>query len=73
MFRRKKRLSPTDPEFAERFNALMNDPERMAQAEKRRENLENMLNTPMRWYHKLPYWIVFALIAYGIGKLIGLL
>jgi len=73
MFKKKKRLSPTDPEFAERFNALMNDPERMTQAEKHRENLENMLNTPMRWYQKLPYWIVFGLIIYGLGKLVGIL
>jgi hypothetical protein len=72
MFKRKKRLSPSDPEFTERFHALMNDPEFMAQAEKRRENLENMLNTPMRWYHKLPYWIVFGLIIYGISKLFGI-
>lgn len=71
MFNRKKRLKPTDPEFAENFRALMNDPVYQGKLAKRSEDFNRMLNTPMRWYHKLPYWIIFGLIIYGVGKLIG--
>ena len=40
--------------------------------DQRRENLEHLLNSPMRWYHKLPWWILLGLIAYGLGKLFGI-
>jgi len=36
------------------------------------EDMERLLNSRMRWYHKLPYWIVFGLILYGVGKLFGI-
>jgi hypothetical protein len=62
-----------DEAYLKRLNESLNDPESQAKANQRRENLEHLLNSPMRWYHKVPYWIVFAIIAYGIGKLIGLL
>ena len=66
---KKKKLAKSDPEYSQRLNELLHDPERIAKAEKRREDFEHMLNTPMRWYHKLPYWIVLCLILYGLGKL----
>jgi hypothetical protein len=72
MSERKKKLSKSDPEYAARLNELLNDPERQAKAAQRREDLDQLLNSPMRWYHKLPYWIVLGLIGYGIGKLFGL-
>ena len=71
MFKRKKRLSPGDPEFTAKFNKLWNDPDYQAKMAKRTADFENMINTPMRWYHKLPYWIVLGLICYGIAKLFG--
>jgi hypothetical protein len=68
---KKKKISLSDPEFTKRFNALMDDPEYRAKMAKRNSDFENMVNTPMRWYHKLPYWIVLGLICYGLAKLFG--
>ena len=67
----RKKFSKSDPEYAKRLNELLNDPEYLSKSAKRREELERMVNTPMRWYQKLPYWLVFVLIIYGLGKLVG--
>ena len=71
MFKRKKKISKSDPEYFERLNEILNDPEWRAKSAKRSEDFERLLNTPMRWYHKLPYWLVIVLIFYGLGKLLG--
>lgn len=37
-----------------------------------RDDFERMMNTQMKWFHKLPYWLLLVLIALGLGKLLGL-
>jgi hypothetical protein len=37
------------------------------------EEWEEYINTPMKARHKLPWWILLGLIAFGIVKLIGLI
>jgi hypothetical protein len=33
------------------------------------EEWEQFANDPMRWYHKLPWWVLFGVVIYGLGRL----
>jgi hypothetical protein len=50
-------------------NATMNEND--AKMAKRTADFEDMLNSPMRWYHKLPYWIVLGLICFVHTRIIA--
>jgi hypothetical protein len=69
MFKRKPRLDINSEEYKTRLNELLNDPMRQEKAEKQRQEFENMLNSPMKLYHKLPWWILMFLICWGIFSL----